>query len=169
MQEKELRNLQVYIGKRAKGQSDEQVIAHINKINNKTPLTQEEWHKLIFPCCNNGYAGILKIILSYIDELKDVSRYIQHTVYGRCEAVTTGRIEVLKVLIPYIKENNTKILSEAMIDAAWFGETEIVKFLIESGANPTFQTENGIDLEKCIQRVEEVFKDNSLREYLKNK
>ena len=50
MSEQELRKLQIYISKRSKGQTDEQVINHITKINNKTPLTQEEWHELIFPC-----------------------------------------------------------------------------------------------------------------------
>lgn len=48
MSEQELRKLQIYISKRSKGQTDEQVINHITKINNKTPLTQEEWHELIF-------------------------------------------------------------------------------------------------------------------------
>lgn len=54
MSEQELKNLQIYIGKRNQNQTDEQVIDHIKKINDETPLTQEEWHKLIFPSCNNG-------------------------------------------------------------------------------------------------------------------
>ena len=67
MSEQELRKLQIYISKRSKGQTDEQVINHITKINNKTPLTQEEWHELIFPSCNNGYVEILRFILSNIE------------------------------------------------------------------------------------------------------
>ena len=41
MSEQELRNLQIYISKRNQGQTDEQVINHITKINSKTPLTQD--------------------------------------------------------------------------------------------------------------------------------
>ena len=40
---------------KSQNQTDKQVIEHIKNINDKTPLTDEEWHKLIFPCCNNGY------------------------------------------------------------------------------------------------------------------
>ncbi len=58
MSEQELRKLQIYIGKRNQKQTDEQVIDYIKKINDVTPLTQEEWHKLIFPSCNNGYVEI---------------------------------------------------------------------------------------------------------------
>lgn len=46
MSEQELKDLQIYIGKRNQNQTDEQVIDHIKKINDETPLTQEEWHKL---------------------------------------------------------------------------------------------------------------------------
>lgn len=42
MSEQELKNLQIYIGKRNQNQTDEQVIDHIKKINDETPLTQEE-------------------------------------------------------------------------------------------------------------------------------
>ena len=80
MSEQELRNLQIYISKRNQGQTDEQVINHITKINSKTPLTHEEWHKLIFPSCNNGYVEILRFILNNI-------QYMLHTVYGRNENI----------------------------------------------------------------------------------
>ncbi len=39
MTEQELRNLQIYIGKRNQNQTDEQVIEHIKKINNKSYKT----------------------------------------------------------------------------------------------------------------------------------
>lgn len=81
MSEQELRNLQIYIGKRTQGQTDEQVIEHIKKINNNTPLTQKEWHKLIFPSCNNGYVEILKFVLSHIKSLNNLREYMIHTVY----------------------------------------------------------------------------------------
>lgn len=166
MTERELRNLQVYIGKRNQGQTDEQVIEHINKINIKTPLTQEEWHKLIFPCCNNGYINVLKFVIKNIDTLNNVLEYMKHTVYGRNENINTGRIEVLKLFMKYLTDNKVEYLSETMISAAWFGETEIVKFLIESGADKTYQIANGLGLEKCAERAEEQFKDSSLKNFL---
>ena len=43
MSEQELKNLQVYIGKRNQNQTDEQVIEHIKNINDKEPLTEKEW------------------------------------------------------------------------------------------------------------------------------
>lgn len=42
MSEQELKDLQIYIGKRNQNQTDEQVIDYIKKINDETPLTQEE-------------------------------------------------------------------------------------------------------------------------------
>ena len=47
-----------------------------------------------------------------------------------------------------------------------FGETEIVKFLIENGADKEYKDENGTDLLKCAERLENEFNDLSLKEYL---
>ena len=55
-----------------------------------------------------------------------------------------------------------------MIYAGWFGETEIVRFLIENGANKEYKNQNGLGLLECSERVEKQFKDNSLKEFLKN-
>lgn len=44
-------------------------------------------------------------------------------------------------------------LSETMISAAWFGETEIVKFLIENGADKTYQNVKGLKIEECAESV----------------
>lgn len=57
-------------------------------------------------------------------------------------------------------------LSETMISAAWFGETEIVKFLIENGADKTYQNVKGLKIEECAERVEKIFNDNSLMSFL---
>lgn len=51
MTDDELRNLQFYIGKRDGNQTDEQVIKHIDEVNASAPLTDDEWHKLLYPCC----------------------------------------------------------------------------------------------------------------------
>lgn len=166
MTERELRNLQVYIGKRNQGQTDEQVIAHIDKINQKASLTQEEWQKLIFPCCNNGYVTVLKYVLAHITTLYPVLDYMKHTVYGRNVDIQAERIEVLEILIPYITDNKVQCLSETMIHAAWFGETEIVKFLIASGADKAYENAKGLRLNQCAERVERIFHDDSLRCFL---
>lgn len=51
-----------------------------------------------------------------------------HTVYGRNENINENRIEVLKKFIKYLTDNKEECLNETMINAGWFGETEIVKF-----------------------------------------
>ena len=104
MSEQELKNLQIYIGKRNQNQTDEQVIDHIKKINDETPLTQEEWHKLIFSSCNNGDVEILKFVLSHIQSLNNVKEYMIHTVYGRNENINENRIVVLKEFIKYLTD-----------------------------------------------------------------
>ena len=166
MSEQELRNLQVYIGKRNQSQTDEQVIEHIQNINDKKPLTEEEWCKLIFPCCNNGYSEVLKFVLEHIKSLNNVKEYMIHTVYGRNENINEQIIEVLKELIKYLKENKKEYLNETMISAGWFGETKIVKFLIENGASIDYKNQNGLGLLECSERAEKQFKDSSLKEFL---
>ena len=125
MSEQELKNLQIYIGKRNQNQTDEQVIEHIQE-------------------------------------------YMIHTVYGRNENVNKKRIEVLKELIKYLTDNKEECLNETMINAGWFGETEIEKFLIENGANKEYKNKNGLGLLECAERAEKQFKDNSLKLFLKD-
>ena len=72
-----------------------------------------------------------------------------HTVYGRNENINEQRVEVLKELIKYLKENKKDCLNETMISAGWFGETKIVKFLIENGADIDYKNQNGLGLPEC--------------------
>ncbi len=60
----ELNKLQRYIGKRPQGQSKEQVVAHIERIDKKTPLSEVEWCKLFFPVCANGDIAMLILLKS---------------------------------------------------------------------------------------------------------
>lgn len=53
-----------------------------------------------------------------------------------------------------------------MLSAGWFGETEIVKFLIENGTNKEYKSQTGLGLRECANRVEKQFKESSLKEYL---
>ena len=56
----ESRNLQFYIRKRDGNKTDEQIIKHIDEVSTCTPLTDDEWYKLLFPCCNSGCVNTLK-------------------------------------------------------------------------------------------------------------
>lgn len=65
-------------------------------------------------------------------------------------------------------DNKEECLNETMINTGWFGETEIVKFLIKNGANKGYKNQNDLGLLECSERVEKQFKDSSLKEFLKN-
>ena len=91
-----------------------------------------------------------------------------HSVYGRNEEVNKGRIDVLKKLIKRINPNDKeKRLNETMLDAAWFGETEIVIFLIENGTNINCVDENGLGIIEYAKKAKEEFCDDSLINFLK--
>ena len=168
MTDDEFRKLQFYIGKREGNQTDEQVIEHIDEINAISPLTNDEWHELLYPCCNSGWVNVLKYVLSKIKSLNHIEDFMSHTVYGRNEEITKGRIGVLKELIKCLNPNDKeKCLNETMLDAAWFGETEIVIFLIENGANINYVDANGLGMLECAKRAKEEFCDDSLINLLK--
>ena len=78
------------------------------------------------------------------------------------------RIEVLKEFMKYLTDNKEECSNETMIYAGWFGETRIVKFLIENGANKEYKNQNGLGLLECSERVEKQFKDSSLKEFMEN-
>lgn len=44
-----------------------------------------------------------------------------------------------------------------MLDATWFGETEIVIFLIENGANINYIDENCLGILECAKRAKKNF------------
>lgn len=168
MTDDELRNLQFYIGKRDGKQTDEQVIKRIDEINAISPLRDDEWHKLLYPCCNTGCVNVLKYVLSKIKSLNHIEDFMSHTVYGRNEEITKGRISVLKELIKHINPNDKeKCLNETILDAAWFGGTEIVIFLIENGANINYVDENGLGILECAKKAKEEFDEDSLINFLK--
>ena len=89
-------------------------------------------------------------------------------VYGRNKNINDERIEILKEFMKYLTDNKEECLNETMIYAAWFGETRIVKVLIENGANKEYKTQNGLGLLECSERVEKLFEDSSLKEFIEN-
>ena len=77
----------------------------------------------------------MKFVLSHIQSLNNVKEYMIHTVYGRNENINENRIVVLKEFIKYLTDNKEECLNETMINAGWFGEIEIVKFLEASSTS----------------------------------
>ena len=168
MNKDELRKLQIYIGKRNENQTDEQVIKHIDEANASTPLTDDEWHELLSPCCNSGCVNVLKYVLSKIKSLNHIKDFMSHTVYGRNEGITKGRIGVLKELIKCFNPNDReKCLNERMLTTALFGKTEIAIFLIENGANINYVDKNGLRILECAKKAKEEFRNDSLINFLK--
>lgn len=53
-----------------------------------------------------------------------------------------------------------------MIYAGWYGEIQIVKFLIDNGADIDYKNQKGLGLLECSERAEKQFNDNSLKELL---
>ncbi|MBU3103949.1 ankyrin repeat domain-containing protein [Clostridium gasigenes] len=170
MTDEELKKLQRYIGKRSQGQTDEQVIEHIEKLNSKTPLKIEQWESLLYPTCANSDLVILIYILNKLVKIDNIQEYMIHTVRSqekRYEYILK-RIEVLKILIPYIKENNKKsILSETLLTASWYGELGIVKFLIDNGADIRYKDKENRDSFEYAKIYNQRFNDDILYNYLK--
>lgn len=86
-----------------------QIIKHIDEVNASATLTDDEWHKLLYPCCNSGSVNGLKYVLSKIKSLNHIEDFMSHTVYGRNEEITKGRIGVLKELIKRLNSNDKKM------------------------------------------------------------
>jgi hypothetical protein len=169
MTKDDLNKLQSYIGKRALGQSDEQVIRHIEKINTKSHLTDEEWEKLLLPVCANADIPIFIFILSKLQNITNAQEYMIHTLRFRKNKVEyqQGQVEILKVLLKFIEEcNKIEALNNALEYAAWFGEYEATIFLIEEGADITFVNSNGKSILELSQNAIDKFEDYRVYDYI---
>ncbi len=169
LSEDELKKLQRYIGHNTDELSAEQIIAHIEKINTETPLTRENWEKLLIPACGNQNIEVLVYALDRAGEIADIGPYMKHAVMGQEKRpeYLAKRIEILQKLIPYIPEKEkTRVLSETLSSAAWYGETEVVRFLIGSGADVHYRDEQGRDALEHAKAFREKFGDDTLYQYL---
>ena len=102
-------------------------------------------------------------------DVPNVLNYMKHTVMGqeKREEYLLKRIEILKMLIAYLPENEKEnALSETLLDAAWYGETKIVKFLISQGADITYRDKNGKDAFGFAKEFTEKFGDDTLYQYI---
>lgn len=83
---------------------------------------------------------------------------MSHTVYGRNEKITKGKIGVLKELIKHINSNDKeKYLNETMLDCHLVRWNEIVLFLIKNGVNINYVDKNGLGMPECAKRAKEEF------------
>lgn len=165
----ELTRLQRYIGHSTDELPAKQIIAHIEKVNAKTPFTKENWEKLLIPACGNQNLEVLSYLLDRTGDIPDVRPYMQQAVMGqeKREEYLAKRIEILKRLIPCLPEKDREtILSDTLLSAAWYGETKVVRFLIESGANLHFRNEQGKDALEYAREFKEKFGDDTLYQYL---
>ena len=167
--EEELKKLQRYIGHNTDVLSPEQIIDHIEKIHDKTPLTEDDWEKLLIPACGNHNLEVLAYLLNRLENVKDIMKYMEHTVMGqeKRKEYLARRIEVLKRLMPYIPKNEkVTVLSETLLSAAWYGETEVVAFLIKNGADVHYQNQKGEDAFAYAREFAQKFGDDTLYQYL---
>lgn len=169
LSEDELKDLQRYIGHNTDELPAEQIIAHIEEINAKTPFTRENWEKLMIPACGNQNIEVLVYALERAGDIADIGSYMKHAVMGQEKRpeYLAKRIGILQKLIPHIpKKEKTAVLSETLTSAAWYGETEVVRFLIESGADVHYRDERGKGAMEYAREFQEKFGDDTLYRYL---
>ena len=172
MNDKTMKNLQTYIGKRSLGQSDAEVIEHIQKAEAKEEISQEEWKKLAYPSCANSDVEILKYIFGKVTDTSMAKELILHTVRFRQKSIEyqLKQAQVVKILLEYIGDfEKERILNEALVNAAWFGEYEVIKLLIEEGAKPDYVCSNGKNILELSQNAVEKFGDNRGYDYIVSK
>lgn len=168
MDKKILGNLQRYIGKRSKGQSDRDVIEHIEKVHQNHPIGQDEWEALLFPVCANCDTEILKYILSNLSVLNNADKYINHTLNFRNQApgYEEKQVIVLQQLFAYVDEGQrAQVVNDALVNAVWFGEYESVKYLVAQGADLSYQS-NGRNMLELAHNAILKFNDNRVMEFI---
>ena len=172
MNDKTMRNLQTYIGKRSLGQSDAEVIEHIQKIELKEEISQEEWKKLAYPSCANADIEILKYILGKVADTSIAKELILHTVRFRQKSMEyqLKQLQVVKLLLQYVSDaEKQNVMNDALVNAAWFGEYEVIKLLVEEGTNPDYVCLNGKNILELSQNAVEKFGDSRGYDYIMSK
>lgn len=169
MTEHELHKLQIYIGKNSYDQDNDDIIERIEKINEKTPLTQEEWNALLYPTAYAANAGIMAYLLARITVIADPILIICHVVDDYNGRMLQKRLDTLQVLLGAIDRNLLKdCLSEALHTAVWSNEMLIAFCLIEKGADLSYVDKNGRDLGNCLDHAEEHYGPSYFKNLLKS-
>lgn len=175
MEENEFRKLQRYIVKRYQDQTDEQVIAHIEKLNKKDPLSEDQWEELLasacYYCCYHDEYTVFDYILTHVPTFHHIRHCVEATVRSQEKDYTyiLKRINVLKRLLPYIgEEEKENILNESLLLASWYGLLGIVKFLIDQGADIHYVGKQGKNAFEYAEIFYKRFADDTLYRYLKS-
>ncbi|MDO4701260.1 MAG: hypothetical protein Q4A47_01405 [Erysipelotrichaceae bacterium] len=171
MDEVRLKKLQRYIGKRSQGQSDEQVMEHIEKEIAKYGITPEQWAKLLFPLCANA-EHIFFLQLSQKANLEDMAEtLISHTVRFRQNTMEKeqNQVAIVKHLLSYIPEKyKQEVMDKALGTSTWFAEYELTSYLIECGASLQMVS-NGRSLLELAEHGKNQFEDDRVYNYIKER
>lgn len=168
MDEKKLKDLQRYISKRSKGQTDGDVMVHIEKLNSKNDITEDEWEKLLFPVCANCDIAIFEYILVHLSNVCNPNEYIQHTVRFRKHMglYEEKQVAILAKLFTYVHtDEKQQILNDALVSAVWFGEYECVKYLVQEGADLKYQS-SGRSMLELAQNAIDRFSDYRVERFI---
>jgi hypothetical protein len=97
---------------------------------------------------------------------------ILHTVRFRQKSIEyqLKQAQVIKMLMEYVSDSEKEnILNDALVNAAWFGEYEVIKLLVEEGAKPDYVCSNGENILELSQNAVEKFGDNRGYDYIMSK
>ena len=168
MNEKTLINLQRYIGKRNRGESDSDVIEYIEKISSKEEITQNEWEKLLFPTCADCALIIFEYILSKLIAIQDPKVLIMHTLRFRKQNNDDEKrqVTIIDKLFGYVSDTDKpQVRNEALVNAVWFGEFEAAQYLIHQGADVSYRSQGRSMVELSMHAVK-AFKDDRVNKML---
>lgn len=170
MDNKELEKLQRYIYKRPQNQSVQDVIAHIEMVNKKANLSQEEWNKLLIPACSGMIPEVFQWLLDNGAVITNNAIVLAEMIVSSQEnrlKYLKKRMKLLDILFRHTEERyRSVVLGEALINACWFNNIYIIPFLIRKGADIHFLSSKGKTPYQCAGNYGERFGDYTLYNYL---
>lgn len=171
MDEKEFVKLQQYIGKREKEQTTEQVITHIQEVNARTPLSTEEWSKLLIPACSHPDVALLRWLIGQGADLEAVmdEELPRSIIWGQEKRLNyqKKRVNILKEIISLAdKEALPHFIGEALKQACWYNNIYVVEYLVNAGGDLQYTDKNGKTPYEYARIYGERFHDNTLYQYL---
>ncbi|WP_193726001.1 ankyrin repeat domain-containing protein [Anaerosacchariphilus polymeriproducens] len=124
--------------------------------------------KVLFPACANCDITIFDYILGQLPKLCNPSEYIQHTLRFRHHIVEyeEKQVAIIAQLFTYVDaDKKQQVLNDALVLAVWFGEYKSVKYLIQQGADVTYQT-NGRSMLELAQNAIVKFNDCRVEKFI---
>ena len=127
---------------------------------------------MAYPSCANADIEILKYIFGKVTDKSVAKELILHTVRFRQKSIEyqLKQAQVVKMLLDHVSDpEKENILNDALVNAAWFGEYEVIKLLVEEGAKPDYVCLNGKNILELSQNAVEKFGDNRGYDYIMSK